>query len=130
RIRGVHTNLAFLQNVLLHPAFLAGRTWTRFLDDTPELFEIRPSKDRATKLLTYLADVVVNGHPTFKREQRQSPAACAPAPVPQVPFGEPPPDSATILAQGGPAKVVEWVKRSHKPLLTDTTMRDAHQSLL
>jgi pyruvate carboxylase len=130
RIRGVKTNLQFLQNVLMHPALLAGRTWTRFLDETPELFEIKPSKDRASKLLGYLADVVVNGHPTFKREQRLSPAACAAPPLPPVTPGAPPPGSATILAEGGPAKVVEWVKKHKRPLLTDTTMRDAHQSLL
>ncbi len=130
RIRGVKTNLAFLRNVLAHPAFLSGSTWTRFLDDTPELFEIERGRDRATKLLTYLADVVVNGHPTVRPEQRLSPASCLPAPVPNVPAGSPPPGTAQILAEGGPGKVVEYVKRQHRPLLTDTTMRDAHQSLL
>ena len=130
RIRGVKTNLAFLQNVLAHPAFLKGATWTRFLDDTPELFDIKPGKDRATKLLAYLGEVVVNGHPTFKKEQRLSSAACVAAPVPVVAQGSPPPGTAHILAEGGPAKVVEWIKRQKKPLLCDTTMRDAHQSLL
>ena len=130
RIRGVKTNLAFLQNVLAHGAFLRGATWTRFLDETPELFDIKPGKDRATKLLGYLADVVVNGHPTFKKDQRLSPAKCLAAPVPPSPPGAPPPGTATILAEGGPAKVVEWIKRQKKPLVTDTTMRDAHQSLL
>jgi pyruvate carboxylase len=130
RIRGVKTNLAFLQNVLGHPTFLRGQTWTRFLDDTPELFEIKLGKDRATKLLTYLADVIVNGHPTFRREQRLSPATVVEPVVPIVPAGAPPFGSAQILAEGGPAKVVEWIKRQKRPLLTDTTMRDAHQSLL
>lgn len=130
RIRGVKTNLAFLQNVLAHPTFLRGETWTRYLDETPELFDIKPGKDRATKLLSYLADVVVNGHPTFKPEQRLKPAACAPAPVPPTPVGSIPPGTATILAEGGPSAVVEWVKRQKRPLLCDTTMRDAHQSLL
>jgi pyruvate carboxylase len=130
RIRGVKTNLAFLHNVLGHPAFLHGQTWTRFLDDTPELFEIKHGKDRATKLLTYLADVIVNGHPTFRREQRLSPAGFTQPPLPAVPAGAAPPGSAHILAEGGPQKVVEWIKRQKRPLLTDTTMRDAHQSLL
>ena len=130
RIRGVKTNLAFLQNVLQHAAFLGGRTWTRFLDETPELFDIKPGKDRATKLLGYLADVVVNGHPTFKRDQRLSPVACVAAAAPPSPPQAPPPGTATILAEGGPAAVVEWVKRQQRPLLCDTTMRDAHQSLL
>ncbi|MBL9079783.1 MAG: pyruvate carboxylase [Planctomycetes bacterium] len=130
RIRGVKTNLAFLQNVLQHAAFLRGETWTRFLDDTPELFEIKLGKDRATKLLTYLADLVVNGHPTIRREQRlQSQALLAP-PVPSVPAGAPPFGTAQMLAEGGPRKVVEWIKKQKRPLLCDTTMRDAHQSLL
>jgi len=130
RIRGVKTNLAFLQNVLEHETFLRGRTWTRFLDDTPQLFDIPRSKDRATKLLTYLADIVVNGHPTVRRDQRLQPAQCAAPPMPAVPAQAPPPGTAQILAEGGPAKVVEWIKRQSRPLLTDTTMRDAHQSLL
>ena len=130
RIRGVKTNLAFLQNVLGHRAFLQGETWTRYLDDTPELFEIKQGKDRATKLLSYLADVVVNGHPTFRRDQRLSPANAIAPPLPVVPPTAPPPGSAQILAEGGPGKVVEWIKRQKRPLLTDTTMRDAHQSLL
>ena len=130
RIRGVKTNLAFLRNVLQHPAFLKGETWTRFLDETPELFEIEPGRDRATKLLTYLADVIVNGHPTVRPEQRLSPEGFMAPPVPMAPDGMPPPGTAQILEEGGPAKVVEWIKRQQKPLLTDTTMRDAHQSLL
>lgn len=132
RIRGVKTNLAFLRNVLQHPRFLAGETWTRFLDDTPELFEIELGRDRATKILTYLADVIVNGHQTIRPEQRLSPAAAmAAAPrLPEVPDGMPPPGTAQILAEGGPGKVVEWLLRQKRPLLTDTTMRDAHQSLL
>ncbi|MCC7065826.1 MAG: pyruvate carboxylase [Planctomycetes bacterium] len=130
RIRGVKTNLAFLQNVLGHVSFLRGETWTRFLDDTPELFEIKLGKDRATKLLSYLASVIVNGHPTFRREQRLSPASVVAPVVPVVPPGAPPYGTAQILAEGGPAKVVEWIKRQKRPLLTDTTMRDAHQSLL
>jgi len=130
RIRGVKTNLAFLQNVLGHATFLRGETWTRFLDDTPELFEIKQGKDRATKLLTYLASVIVNGHPTFPRTLALSPANAVLPPMPPVPHGAPPPGTAQILAEGGPSKVIEWIKRQKKPLVTDTTMRDAHQSLL
>ena len=130
RIRGVKTNLAFMQNVIRHESFLRGETWTRFLDETPELFEIVPGRDRATKLLTYLADVIVNGHPTVKPEQRMNPSTFVTPKVPVVPDGAPPPGSAQILAEGGPAKVVEWIKRQEHPLLCDTTMRDAHQSLL
>ncbi|MBL8749324.1 MAG: pyruvate carboxylase [Planctomycetes bacterium] len=130
RIRGVKTNLAFLANVLNHSAFLRGETWTRFLDDTPELFEIKLGKDRATKLLTYLAEIVVNGHPTIRADQRLRPSTLLAPPVPAVPPGAPPFGTAQMLAEGGPAKVVEWIKKQKRPLLTDTTMRDAHQSLL
>lgn len=130
RIRGVKTNLAFLRNVLRHECFLKGETWTRFLDETPELFEIEPGRDRASKLLNYLADVIVNGHPTVPEAARLSPAQARPAPVPAVPDGLPPPGTAHILDEGGPSAVVDYIKRQSKPLLTDTTMRDAHQSLL
>ena len=130
RIRGVKTNLAFLRNVLQHEALLRGETWTRFLDETPELFEIEQGRDRATKLLTYLADVVVNGHPTVPDEQRLSPTSVVIPAVPKVPDGAPPSGTAQLLEDGGPARVVEWIKQQHRPLLTDTTMRDAHQSLL
>ncbi len=130
RIRGVKTNLAFLCNVLTHKSFLSGDTWTRFLDETPELFEIEVGRDRATKLLNYLADVIVNGHPTVPAQARLSPSkAIAPA-LPSVPEGMPPSGSAHILDEGGPGAVVDWIKAQNKPLLTDTTMRDAHQSLL
>jgi pyruvate carboxylase len=130
RIRGVKTNLAFLQNVLAHPALLQGQTWTRFLEETPELFAIKPGKDRATKLLQYLAEVIVNGHPTFPREQRLRPTGLVAPALPTVPAVAPPPGTAQILAEGGPAKVVEYVKRQSRVMLCDTTMRDAHQSLL
>ncbi len=132
RIRGVKTNLAFLQNVIAHPAFLRGETWTRFLDETPELYEIQVGRDRATRLLTYLADVIVNGHATIKPEQRLSPSSFLAPPIPEVPDEPPPAGTAQLLAEGGPERVVEWIKQqaSRHPLLCDTTMRDAHQSLL
>ena len=130
RIRGVKTNLAFLRNVLSHESFLKGDTWTRFLDETPELFEIEQGRDRASKLLNYLADVIVNGHPTVPAAVRLSPAKTVAPVIPPVPDGMPPSGSAHILDQSGPAAVVDWIKQQSKPLLTDTTMRDAHQSLL
>ncbi|MCA8952466.1 MAG: pyruvate carboxylase [Planctomycetes bacterium] len=130
RIRGVKTNLAFLQNVVSHEAFLRGETWTRFLDDTPELFEIEVGRDRATKLLTYLADVIVNGHRTIKPEQRLAPAGFMAPVVPAVDAAPPPAGTAQLLEDGGPQRVVEWIKGRQRPLLCDTTMRDAHQSLL
>lgn len=130
RIRGVKTNLPFLLNVLGHAAFLAGETWTRFIDDTPELFDFQRSKDRATKLLTHVAEVVVNGHPTIRPEQRRSSIDFLPPPIPKVPDTDPPAGTAQILDAGGPAALVQWIRQQRRPLLTDTTMRDAHQSLL
>jgi pyruvate carboxylase len=130
RIRGVKTNLMFLQNVLTHGAFLCGQTWTRFIDETPELFEFARTKDRATKLLHYLANLAVNGHPTIKQEQRPASLRFVTPVVPLVDVGAPPPGSATILREGGPSKIVEWIKQHSRALVTDTTMRDAHQSLL
>ncbi|MCC6784820.1 MAG: pyruvate carboxylase [Planctomycetes bacterium] len=135
RIRGVKTNLRFLENVLRHEAFLNGRTWTRFIDETPELFMLTRHRDRATRLLSYLAEVVVNGHPTIPRKPGERPMRPAiefvEPPMPRIdPDRAPPSGVAQILEKEGPAGVVRWVKAHGKPLMTDTTMRDAHQSLL
>ncbi len=130
RIRGLQTNLPFLRNVLGHPAFLEGRCYTGFIDDTPELFELPRSKDRATKLLTYLADVVVNGHPTIPEAARRCATEFVTPPLPPVPKEDPPPGTVQILQAEGPEGLARWVRAQRRPLLTDTTMRDAHQSLL
>src|SRR5205823_14445301 len=63
RVRGVKTNIPFLINLVTHPAFLAGGCTTLFLEETPELFRLQPRQDRASKLLTYIGDVIVNGKP-------------------------------------------------------------------
>ena len=130
RIRGVKTNLAFLENVLAHPLFQTGQTWTRMIDETPELVQIKPRRDRASKLLAYLGDVIVNGHPTVKKEQRLQPSKLLEARVPVVHTGPPPDGTAQILAERGAEGLARWVLSQTRPLLTDTTMRDAHQSLL
>ena len=130
RIRGVKTNIPFLENVLQHPTFLAGETHTRFIDETPQLFQFPLRRDRATKLLHYLGEVIVNGHPTLKREQRLCPTDMREARLPNVPRDPPPPGTAQILAEKGPNGLAQWVLQQQRPLLTDTTMRDAHQSLL
>ena len=130
RIRGVKTNLPFLENVLAHPLFQNSQTWTRMIDETPELFELQPRRDRASKLLQYLGEVIVNGHPTVKKEQRLQPSKLLEARVPEVPRGAPPPGTAQILAERGAEGLAKWVLEQNRPLLTDTTMRDAHQSLL
>jgi len=129
RIRGVQTNLAFLENIITHPDFLANRYTTRFIDTTPALFDIRRRKDRATKLLTYIADVTVNGHP----EVRDRPRPPADAIEPIVPAYEPlmiVEGSRQVLERQGPKGLASWMKAQKQVLFTDTTMRDAHQSLL
>jgi pyruvate carboxylase len=130
RIRGVKTNIPFLENVLAHPTFQAGQTWTRFIDETPELFQLAPRRDRATKLLHYLAEVIVNGHPTIKARQRLKPTELTAPRIPAAPSRPPPPGTAQILAQRGPEGLARWTLEQGRPLLTDTTWRDAHQSLL
>ncbi len=140
RIRGVATNLAFLENVVEHPIFLAGETTTRFIDDTPELFEFSKRQDRATRLLTYIADVTVNGHPETKDRAKPKPGALAPkAPIfatakeeagPASGHLDLAPGSRQLLDKLGPKKFGEWMRKQKAVLVTDTTMRDAHQSLL
>ncbi len=129
RIRGLSTNLQFLENVIGHPSFAAGDYTTRFIDSTPELFEFTPRKDRATKLLRYLGEVVVNGHPEMK--DRQPPTL--PLPAPRLPHGDltqpPPAGLRQRLQELGAAGFAQWMKDHPQVLLTDTTMRDAHQSL-
>ncbi|MDF0542744.1 pyruvate carboxylase [Sphingobium sp. H39-3-25] len=128
RIRGVATNLPFLENVLTHPDFAANRYTTRFIDETPRLLTLGRKRDRATRLLTYIADVTVNGHPEVAG--RAKPPAHAKAP--QVPTLTGPIIDGTrqILEREGPKGLAQWVRAQTRPLLTDTTMRDAHQSLL
>ena len=87
RIRGVSTNLAFLENIITHPDFVENRYTTRFIDTTPELFDFKPRKDRATKLLSYIADVTVNGHPEVRDRPRPPAEAAAPV-VPEFPAAE------------------------------------------
>ncbi|MEO8685929.1 MAG: pyruvate carboxylase, partial [Devosia sp.] len=129
RIRGVQTNLGFLENIITHPDFVNNRYTTRFIDTTPALFEFKVRKDRATKLLSYIADVTVNGHPEVR--DRPMPPADAAAPI--VPEFAPLSvieGSRQILDRDGPKALAAWMKAQKRVLFTDTTMRDAHQSLL
>ncbi len=128
RIRGVKTNIPFLENVVNHPDFQAGRTTTKFLDENPALFKFTPRRDRATRLLAYLSDVIVNGQPEVNGKPR--PATFAPAPVPKTPMAAPPPGTRQLLNEIGPEKFAAWTRAQTRLLLTDTTFRDAHQSLL
>ncbi|MBZ9968233.1 pyruvate carboxylase [Mesorhizobium sp. BR1-1-12] len=128
RIRGVATNLTFLEAIINHPNFADNSYTTKFIDTTPELFEQVKRQDRATKLLNYLADVSVNGHP--ETHGRPQPKADAAAPV--VPYlnGNVPGGSKQKLDVLGPEKFAAWMRSQKEVLVTDTTMRDGHQSLL
>jgi pyruvate carboxylase len=129
RIRGVKTNIPFLTNLVTHPKFLEGGFTTRFLDETPELFQFVNRRDRATKLFNYLADVVVNGHPLVKK--RPEKIRREPAPVPTTDHTQPIPDGTKqLLTKLGPEKFSRWILDQKQLLITDTTFRDAHQSLL
>ncbi|AMS40269.1 pyruvate carboxylase [Aminobacter sp. NyZ550] len=128
RIRGVATNLTFLEAIITHPSFRDNSYTTRFIDSTPELFAQVKRQDRATKLLNYLADVTVNGHPETRGRAAPNPEAAAPV-VPW--FTGPIPDGTRqMLDQLGPEKFAAWMRAQKQVLITDTTMRDGHQSLL
>ncbi|MBO9430383.1 pyruvate carboxylase [Sulfitobacter sp. R18_1] len=128
RVRGVSTNIAFVENLLKHPTFLSNEYTTKFIDETPELFQFEQRRDRATKVLTYIADITVNGHPETKGHAL--PAAHVRDPKPPVLRGEPQMGTRNLLEQKGPEAVAEWMGQQRQLLITDTTMRDAHQSLL
>ena len=129
RIRGVKTNIQFLQNVVKHPGFLAGEATTGFLDETPELFAFRPARDRANRLLSYIGDTIVNGNPTLPAKRR--PVRFEPPPVVPVETGQAPaPGTRQRLQALGTDKFCDWVRDQERVLITDTTFRDAHQSLL
>ena len=132
RIRGVASNLQFLENVIDHPLFRSGECTTRFIDTTPELFSFQRRRDRGSKLLKFLGEVAVNGNPEMKGRA-----------LPHLPLSKPlkptrarcdltqapPPGTRDLLRQLGAEKFAEWMKAEPRVLLTDTTMRDAHQSL-
>ena len=128
RIRGVKTNIPFLENVVNHPRFRAGEVTTSFLDESPELFRMHSRGDRATKLLTYLGDVILNGNPEVKG--KQIPKVLEKAVLPSVPGIEPPAGTRQLLRKLGPKKFAAWARKEKRLLITDTTFRDAHQSLM
>lgn len=130
RIRGVKTNIPFLMNVVHHEEFKAGQATTRFIDNNPELLKFVARKDRASKLLNYLADTIVNGNPHAKGHKQDKAFI-----VPVIPKWdhriEPAKGTKQLLTEMGPEKFCKgWVAKQKKLLITDTTMRDAHQSLL
>ncbi len=126
RIRGVKTNLPFLIGLINHPRFQSGDFTTRFIDETPELFEFKKRKDRASRLLAYVAETLVNGNPEVAGlAQVRSPLAR----LPQV-EAQDTPGSRQIFKERGAEGLRDWVLEQDRLLLTDTTFRDAHQSLL
>ncbi len=129
RVRGVKTNVPFLLNVVTHPVFLAGDCTTRFLDETPELFRFPVRQDRATKLLSFAAEITVNGFPGVPQVAEYS---SPPEPVPPRfnPLDEPPRGSRHRFLEMGAEAFSKWVREQTPLFLTDTTFRDAHQSLL
>ncbi|MCE7794741.1 pyruvate carboxylase [Salipaludibacillus sp. CUR1] len=128
RIRGIKTNIAFLENVVQHEKFLNGEYNTAFIDESPELFVFPKRKDRGTKMLSFIGQTVVNGYPgigTKKKpvfDERRVPKLSLEQPLPE--------GSKQLLDRLGPEGLANWVKVREKVLLTDTTFRDAHQSLL
>jgi pyruvate carboxylase len=129
RIRGVKTNLLFLDALITHPRFQAGDVTTRFIDETPELFDFAPRRDRGTRLLAFVGEVLVNGNPVV--EGQPDPGPLAPAPL--ADFSRRPtlaPGTRGLLRELGPEGFARWMRAEDRLLLTDTTFRDAHQSLL
>lgn len=129
RIRGVKTNIGFLENVLEHPVFVSGKATVAFIENYPELFKITKSFDRATKTLRYIANLTVNGNPDVKTVE--SGRSFRKPHVPSVNrLAEYPKGSKNLLDEMGPEAFCSWVKQQKSILYTDTTLRDAHQSLL
>ncbi|MGG0525937.1 pyruvate carboxylase [Bacillus pumilus] len=128
RIRGIKTNIPFLENVAKHEKFLKGEYDTSFIDSTPDLFNFPKQKDRGTKMLTYIGNVTINGFPGIA--EKKKPHFDKPI-VPKLPLKqEMPSGTKQLLDAHGPEGLANWVKEQKSVLLTDTTFRDAHQSLL
>ena len=131
RIRGVKTNVGFLEKVITHPTFLAGKCDTSFLDEHPELFQLPVKKDRANKILSFIGHTTVNGYPGIPAEKRLNFSDLREPAVPEISYGQQHPrGTRDILLDKGPAGLAEWTRRHKQLLITDTTWRDAHQSLL
>ncbi|MFD1038743.1 pyruvate carboxylase [Virgibacillus byunsanensis] len=128
RIRGIKTNIPFLENVILHEKFLSGQYSTTFIDQSPELFVFPKRKDRGTKMLTYIGHTTVNG---FEGLTKKKKPVFSPPAVPKVGLREEiSAGTKQILDERGPEGLANWLKEQNNVMLTDTTFRDAHQSLL
>lgn len=129
RIRGVKTNIPFLVNVMRNEKFRSGDYTTKFIEETPELFDIAPTLDRGTKTLEYIGNVTINGFPNVEKRTKPDYESTS---IPQISkkkiqslYG-----TKQLLDEKGPSGVADWVKAQDDVLITDTTFRDAHQSLL
>jgi pyruvate carboxylase len=129
RIRGVKTNISFLENVITHPEFQNGNVTVKFIENHPELFDFKRKLDRGTKTLQYLGEVIVNGNPDVKYVDPNKVFV-----EPVIPeydrFGAHPKGTKDLLTELGRDKFIDWVKENPSIKYTDTTFRDAHQSLL
>ena len=129
RVRGVKTNIGFLENVITHPVFLKGQCDTSFIEKHPELLRFREKQDRASKVLNFLGEVIVNGSPGVVKPLKS--AELIEAVAPYVNTNKPhPPGSKDLFMQLGAEGLSKWILEQNKLLITDTTMRDAHQSNL
>ncbi|PSL43331.1 pyruvate carboxylase [Chitinophaga niastensis] len=129
RIRGVKTNIGFLENVITHDVFRKGNCTVGFIDKHPELFQLEQIHDRATKTLMYLADVTVNGHADVKEKDAGRVFRTPVIPV-YSELGPFPPGTKNLLEEMGRDKFAQWLRKETPVYFTDTTYRDAHQSLL
>ncbi len=129
RIRGISTNLSFVENVINHPKFVAGDYTTKFIDQNPELFDLKERQDRSNLILKFLGNVAVNGHPELEGREKPKHFIEPILPTLQKEKSSEIIGSRTRLAQFGPQKFSQWMRDEKEVLITDTTMRDAHQSL-
>jgi len=129
RIRGVQTNIPFLQNVIAHPVFRAGEQRVSFIEKHPELLEVQKTRNRGTRILRYMGDVIVNGNPEVKGHEARKNFQIAPIPDFDRHSAHTP-GTKNLLTELGPQEFAQWLKNQNKIYFTDTTFRDAHQSLL
>lgn len=129
RIRGVKTNIKFLLNIITHPEFISGNATVNFLQQYPEIFSYKLAQDRGTKILKYLGDITINGHPDVKNPDKHK--VFEKPLVPHFDYNTPiKPGTKQMLDEMGPEAFSNWLMNEKKVYYTDTTFRDAHQSLL